>query len=153
MENILKHIGKHGFIQLREFRHVGEIGFCEWFHDDIASLSLKLSHLGLVAQLEVSHEMFAQLHVQNPNAVSYLLEADDTKLWHINRPSNFGLALTPIYKGVPNQVVSCLTDDAPNRVRVASKISLNGFITKSFYIEVAIATSLLHVHSVKYENK
>lgn len=74
-----------------------------------------------------------------------MLVTDGTKLRDVDGSSEFDLAVAPLDKSLPYKIIGCLTDDASNRVGVATEVSINGLIAETFNIKVAIATcGVLH---------
>jgi len=146
VEDIRKNGREHCFVDTCDLQHGGEVGLQQRLEEDVRSLALELCHLRFVGKLEVAEEVLTETDVENPNVVFDLLVSNCTKLGHINCPSCFGLGETPLDEGVPDQVIGGLTDDASNRVGIASEVPFNSLIAEAFNIIVAVATVLLHFH-------
>jgi len=98
-------------------------------------------------------KVVGEFHIQDPHVVPDLLVSNDPELCDCNRSTDLDLTEAPLGESVPNQIISSLADDAPNRVRVATEVPFHCFIAEGRYIEVAIATSRFHFHLKKKENK
>jgi hypothetical protein len=146
MEDVLEHILEDCLLELGLLGHTGEVWLLQWLHDDIPGLPFELSHLWLVFQLKVFEEVLAELNVEDPDVISDLLVADDAELRHVDGPADLHLRVAPLYESVPDQVVGRLTDDAPDRVGIASEVSVDCLIAKALNVVVAVTTRVLHIH-------
>jgi hypothetical protein len=133
------------FVKLGRFTNGSEIWLCKRLSDNIISFSFELSHLWLVSDVVTGKEVFRQLDVENPYVLSDLLVSDDTKLGHVDSTAHLNLVLAPLSEGMPNEVISCLTDDIANCVGVTTEVPLYCFIAKKLNIEVAIASCSLSI--------